>query len=112
MKTIWKAKSVTIGSYYNAVTYEVSYPDYLPEKLCQVYLNVSGADGAILSISMEGKTKGICINSDEKTGFFINKGSYVINADFGNTIKTAHIHIDSSGEYAVLIEEAAKENRF
>lgn len=34
---------------------------------------------------------GICINSHEKTGFFINKGSYVINADFGNTIKTAYI---------------------
>lgn len=95
------SQSVTIGSYYNAVTDEVSYPDYLPEKLCQVYLNVSGADDAILSIYMEGANTGICINSHEKTGFFINKGSYVINADFGNTIKTAYIYIDSSGEYAV-----------
>lgn len=94
--------SVIYASFYNAVTNEVSVPDYLTEKLCQVYFNITGADNAIISISMEGKDVGICIdNNAGKSEIFINKGNYVVNADFGNYTKTAYVYIDSSGEYMI-----------
>lgn len=96
------SQSVTYASFYNAVTNEVSVPDYLTEKLCQVYFNITGADNAILSVSMEGKDVGICIdNNAGKSEIFINKGNYVVNADFGNYVKTAYVYIDSSGEYVI-----------
>lgn len=96
------SQSVTSASFYNAVTNETFYPDYLPEKLCQVCFNISGADNAILSIYMEGKNTGVCIDNNEgKSEFFINKGNYVVNADFGNNTKTEYVYIDSSGEYKI-----------
>ena len=96
------SQSVTSASFYNAVTDEIFYPDYLPEKLCQVCLNISGADNAILSIYMDGKNTGVCIdNNAGKSEFFINKGNYAVNADFGNNTKTEYVYIDSSGEYTI-----------
>lgn len=96
------SQSVTYASFYNAVTNEVSVPDYLTEKLCQVCFNITGADNAVLSVSMEGKDVGICIdNNAGKSEIFINKGNYVVNADFGNYTKTAYVYIDSSGEYVI-----------
>lgn len=96
------SQSVTYASFYNAVTNEVSVPDYLTEKLCQVCFNITGADNAILSVSMEGKDVGICIdNNAGESEIFINKGNYVVNADFGNYVKTAYVYIDSSGEYVI-----------
>ena len=96
------SQSVTSASFYNAVTDEVFYPDYLPEKLCQVCFNMSGVDNAILSIYMDGKNTGVCIDNNEgKSEFFINKGNYAVNADFGNNTKTEYVYIDSSGEYKI-----------
>ena len=96
------SQSVTSASFYNAVTDEVFYPDYLPEKLCQVCFNISGVDNAILSIYMDGKNTGVCIDNNEgKSEFFINKGNYAVNADFGNNTKTEYVYIDSSGEYKI-----------
>lgn len=96
------SESVTYASFYNAVTNEVSSPDYLTEKLCQVCFNITGADNAMLSIFMEGKEIGIGIdNNAGKSEFFINKGSYVVYANFGNYTKTAYVYIDSSGEYMI-----------
>lgn len=96
------SQSVTSASFYNAVTDEVFYPDYLPEKLCQVCFNISGVDNAILSIYMDGKNTGVCIDKNEgKSEFFINKGNYAVNADFGNNTKTEYVYIDSSGEYKI-----------
>ena len=91
------SQSVTSASFYNAVTDEVFYPDYLPEKLCQVCFNMSGVDNAILSIYMDGKNTGVCIDNNEgKSEFFINKGNYAVNADFGiiprqNTYTLIHL---------------------
>ncbi len=96
------SQSVTSASFYNAVTDEVFYPDYLPEKLCQVCFNMSGVDNAILSIYIDGKNTGVCIDNNEgKSEFFINKGNYAVNADFGNNTKTEYVYIDSSGEYKI-----------
>lgn len=96
------SESVTYASFYNAVTNEVSSPDYLTEKLCQVCFNITGADNAMLSIFMEGKEIGIGIdNNAGKSEFFINKGSYLVYANFGNNTKTAYVNIDSSGEYVI-----------
>lgn len=90
--------SVTYASFYDAATNKVISPDYLTEKLCQVIFNITGADNALLSISMEGEEVGICFDNDSgKSEIYINKGHYVINADFGNNIQTMYINIDSSG---------------
>lgn len=96
------SKSVTSASFYNSLTDEVLYPDYLPEKLCEVSLNITGANNAVLSIFMDGKSTGVCIDNKSGTAdFFINKGNYVVKADFGDHTKTELLYVDSSGNYTV-----------
>lgn len=94
------SRSVTNASFYDAATNQVSSPDYLAEKLCQVNFNITGADDAILSISMEGKSIGICFDNNlGKSEIFINKGKYSISADFGDYSKIVNVDINASGEY-------------
>lgn len=94
------SRSVTNASFYDAATNQVSSPDYLSEKLCQVNFNITGADDALLFISMEGKNIGISFdNSKGKSEIFINKGKYVISADFGDYTKYVNVDINASGEY-------------
>lgn len=94
------SRSVTNASFYDAATNQVSSPDYLAEKLCQVNFNITGADDAILSISMEGKSIGICFDNNlGKSEIFINKGKYIISADFGDYSKIVNVDINASGEY-------------
>lgn len=96
------SQSVTSASFYDSLTDKLLYPDYLPEKLCEVSLNITGANNAVLSIYMDGKNTGVCIgNKSGQVDFFINKGNYVIKADFGDQTKTEHIFINSSGKYTV-----------
>lgn len=96
------SKSVTSASFYNSLTDEILYPDYLPEKLCEINLNITGADNAVLSIFMDGKSTGVCIDNKSGTAdFFINKGKYIVNADFGDHTKTELLYVDSSGNYTV-----------
>lgn len=96
------SRSVTNASFYDAATNQVSSPDYLTEKLCQVNFNITGADDAILSISMEGKSIGICFdNNSGKSEIFINKGKYIISADFGDYSKIVNVDINASGEYMI-----------
>lgn len=94
------SNSVTNASFYDAATNQVSSPDYLTEKLCQVNFNITGAEDALLFISMEGKNIGISFDNNlGKSEIFINKGKYVISADFGDYTKIANVDINASGEY-------------
>lgn len=96
------SKSVTSASFYDSLTNEIQHPDYLLEKLCEVSLNITGADNAVLSIYIDGKSTGVCIDNKSGTAdFFINKGKYIVNADFGDYTKTEHLYVDSSGNYTV-----------
>lgn len=94
--------SVTYASFYDAATSQVSSPDYLTEKLCQVDFTITGADDAVLSIYMEGQEVGFCFDNNlGKSEIFINKGTYMVSANYGNYTKTVYVDIVSSGEYII-----------
>ncbi len=94
--------SVAKASFYSAIKNDAYYPDYITEKLCQVSLNIIGADDAVLGIYMEGEDIGIIIGNDAgKSELYINKGNYKIGAHFDNDYKAEYVCIDSSGQYEV-----------
>lgn len=96
------SRSVTNASFYDAATNQVSSPDYLTEKLCRVNFNITGAEDALLFISMEGKNIGISFDNNlGKSEIFISKGKYVISADFGDYTKRVNVDINASGEYVL-----------